>query len=201
MFSVSPSWPSQVMTSAAQEVGCVQALIVLGADRDCTPSHQTTTESGAQPLLKPASAASYSCSHWPSCCFSDDWPPLPSIRLQSLELIGNIGWTKGVWWGKDKNLTLPKKKRKKRKKTFWRMNRHFVCPSGAKMESDNILYFVLLSFVVVWMWFVDVVICWAAFIGFLQWGWLDVDGDDEDNEDKEKMMKIIIRLSVRIYWH
>lgn len=113
---------------------------------------------------------------------------------QTPKLIGNIGWTKGVWWGwGDRNLTLPKK---------WK--RHFgerVCPSGGKMDSGNILYFVLLSFVVVWMWFVDVVICWAAFNGFLQWGWLDVDRDDEDKEDEEKMMKIIIRLSMRIYWH
>lgn len=98
------------MTSAAQAAGCVSAVSVLETGRDCTPSLRKT-RSEPRPRLRPASVASYSCSHWPSCCcFSDDGPPpLPPIRLWSLDY-GTMGWTKRGFGGRELELNFAKKK-------------------------------------------------------------------------------------------
>lgn len=150
------------MTSAAQGAGCVQEVSVLGGDRDCTPTRSTTTEPGVQPPLSRASAASCSCCHQPSCCFSDDW--LTAIRLQSWE-----GTFEGTQIGRrgrpDRDLPLQKMKKKNNNKN-WRhfgwMNRCFFKVHKGTVKCD---YFVALF---VWLWFVDVAFCWA---GSPQWRW------------------------------
>lgn len=167
-----------------QEAGCVQAVSVPGTDRDCTPTHQTTTESEVQPHLSPTSVASYSCSHWPSYSSSDDWQLLPSTRL-SLELAEIIGQTKrgvlGVGRGLERDQTLPKSKNSilGNKWTF------YFWPRGTKVDADNILYFCFALFCRcsgVNLWYV--VICWAGFNGLLQWRGLRKTKKEEKEQDR-----------------
>ncbi len=46
----------------------------------------------------------------------------------------------GGWRGLERNFA------KKMKETFWGMKGHFLRPRGAKIDSDNILYFVFARF-------------------------------------------------------
>lgn len=88
----------QVMTSAAQGVGRVWVDSVVGTDRDCTPTHRIITQSEQHLHLRSGSAASCSCSHWFSCCVSDDGPLLPpAVRLSILQQGLTVEQTEKMW--------------------------------------------------------------------------------------------------------
>lgn len=106
---------------------------------------------------------------------------------------------KGCGGGKDWNLTLPKNEKDilGNKWTF----------SLTKMSKNwqwqySLFCFARFQFVVVWVWFVDVVICWAGFNGFLWCGrkWRRGRRRRQRREWWWMMMKITMGSLIMIYW-
>ena len=138
------------MTSVVQEAGCVSVFSVIGTEHSTT--RQTQPEPGGPPRFKPASVDSYSCSHWPACCFSDDGPSPTPVRLWRVEEGGTTGRTKRGLVGRGVLRNFAKKMKWKRHFGEW-MDDIFFDREEQDLTVTIFLYFVLLSYYVFRVWF------------------------------------------------